>query len=172
MEFQTDFIMTINFSIIILIGILVFIDYLVNSKEHLKFELKTESKISTDEIYLKRIALNRQINFFSVPVVVLGFSNLTFYLIFLNLVNNYWIGAISLIMTIPIFGYFESLKELKEPYQNKIISYSIDNSILDYTVDQNLISFDLKKLNFLQRISNELILIDTKTKQKIIIRLK
>ena len=172
MEFQTDFIMTINFLLIILIGILAFIDYLVNSKRHLKLILNPESKISTVESFLKKIALNRQFNFFSIPIVFLGLSNILLYLIFFNLVNNYWVGAISLIMTIPIYGYFESLKELKELYQNKTISYSINESNLDYTVDKKLTSYDLKKLNFLQRISNELILIDSKTRQKIIVKLK
>ena len=172
MEFQTDFILKTNFLLIILIGILAFIDYLINSKRHLNFKLNPESKISTDESYFKKIALKRQFNFFSIPIVLLGLSNLILYLIFLDLLNNYWVGAVSLIMAIPIYGYFENSKELKESYQGKTISYSINESNLDYFVDKKMISYDLKKLNFLQRISNELILIDTKTKQKIIVKLK
>ncbi len=172
MEYETDFIMKVNIMSLVLIGILQFLIYLINSNRHLKLAIKSKSRIATGDQSLRILAWKRQINFFCIPIVILGFSNFVFYLIFFNLIHNYWIGATSLLMTIPIFGYFESLNELKEIYLGKCVSYSIKTYNLEYRIGNKIISYDLKKLNYLQKNDEELVLIDTTSKRKIILILK
>lgn len=165
---DTGQIMTVNITLIVLVGLLQFGLTLTKSKKHINLIIRRDVEYSVSTKTINQIACQQQLNYFSIICFVIGLANIAMYLI-----NSYSIDKtffiILVFMFVPVFGFFESKRKLTKHFQNSSIDLRCNDEKYILRIGEKIIEFDLNELRFTKKINDFIIAQNKTNKDRLII---
>lgn len=165
---DTGQIMTMNIALIVLVGLLQFGLTLTKSKKYINLIIKQDVEYSVSTKTINQISWRQQLNYFSIFCILIGLANIVMYLI-----NSYSIDKtfffILVFMFVPIFGFFESKKELTKHFKNSRVDLKCNDKKYTLKIGEKTIEFEPNDLRFSKRYADYVLAQNRMNKDRLII---